>query len=170
MHDDHLSAYDLELIFLRNDVQSAPVVPVHQDGSDIVHAGHRPFRSGRRRLYVVHADEPDPRSRLIPVFDSLKSKFIGKDKYGNSWNVEITSDGKQNWVRYKYNVINEGGQNKTPRPWDPSTGLNKNPFKKGGNWNMAQTKSNAQKHEPSFYQLDRSLDILHLQSEDWNIQ
>lgn len=31
----------------------------------------------------------------------------------------------------KVNVINNGGQNKKPREWDPETGLNKNPFKKG---------------------------------------
>ena len=43
MHDDHLSAYDLELVFLRNDVQPASVVPAHQDGTSIVHAGHGPF-------------------------------------------------------------------------------------------------------------------------------
>ena len=50
MHDDRLLTYDLELIFHRNDVQTASVVPAHQDGADIVYAGHRPFRSGQRFL------------------------------------------------------------------------------------------------------------------------
>ena len=76
MHDDHLLTYDLELFFLRNDVQAASVVPSHQDGTDIIHAGHRPFRSGRRCLNVIHADEPYPRPGLIPVFDSLYSLLV----------------------------------------------------------------------------------------------
>ncbi len=56
------------------------------------------------------------------------SKYMGTDKYGNRWNVEITKEGAQNWVRYQNSMINEGGQNQTPRPWDPSTGLYHNPF------------------------------------------
>ena len=43
MHDDHLSADELELVFLRNDVQPAPVASVHQDGADLVHAGFSRF-------------------------------------------------------------------------------------------------------------------------------
>ncbi|MBQ0017872.1 MAG: hypothetical protein KBS63_01495 [Clostridiales bacterium] len=77
--------------------------------------GHLPDTQKNRELLVNLAQD--------------KTKFIGKDKYGNSWNAEETPDGKQNWVRYKNNVINEGGQNKTPREWDPDTGLNNNPFK-----------------------------------------
>ena len=93
-------------------------VHLPKDDSQLKHIfgnrpGHLPDTPGNRKMLTDLAQD--------------KSKFIGKDKYGNSWNVEITSDGKQNWVRYKHNVINEGGQNKTPRPWDPNTGLNKNP-------------------------------------------
>ena len=58
------------------------------------------------------------------------SMYLGNDKYGNSWNAEITSNGTQNWVRYRNGVINEGGRNTTPRDWDSETGLDVNPFKK----------------------------------------
>ena len=48
----------------------------------------------------------------------------------NSWNIETTDSGAQNWVRYQKGIINEGGQNKTPRNWDNETGLNNNPVKR----------------------------------------
>ena len=32
--------------------------------------------------------------------------------------------------RYQNGIINEGGQNKTPRNWDNETGLNNNPVKR----------------------------------------
>lgn len=78
-----------------------------------------------------HLPDTEKNRELLTNLAQDKSKFMGKDKYGNSWNVEVTSSGKQNWVSYKNNVINNGGQNKKPREWDPETGLNKNPFKKG---------------------------------------
>ncbi len=59
--------------------------------------------------------------------------FVGKDRYGNSWNVKLNSKGEQIWVRYQNKKINEGGKNKNPRKWDKDTGLNNNPknrFKK----------------------------------------
>ena len=55
-------------------------------------------------------------------------KFVGLDGYGNSWNAEIVDGGKQLWVRYQHGVINEGGLNSSPKPWDPVTGFNRNPF------------------------------------------
>lgn len=74
-------------------------------------------------------DTPSNRKLLIGLAND-KSKFIGTDKYGNSWNAEIKSDGKQNWVRYQNGTINEGGQNQVPRQWDDETGYNNNPFKR----------------------------------------
>lgn len=74
-------------------------------------------------------DTPENRARLTRLAQD-SSKYIGTDKYGNSWNVELSSDGKQYWVRYKNGVINEGGVNETPRIWDEKTGLNSNPFKR----------------------------------------
>lgn len=75
------------------------------------------------------SDTPSNRKLLVDLAND-KSKFIGTDKYGNSWNAEITNDGKQNWVRYQNGKINEGGQNKVPRQWDSETGYNNNPFKR----------------------------------------
>ncbi len=76
-------------------------------------------------------DTPYNRKQLVDLAND-KTKFAGKDKYGNSWNIKIKRDGSQLWVRHQGGTINEGGINKTPRKWDPDTGLNNNPFKGGG--------------------------------------
>lgn len=73
-------------------------------------------------------DTPKNRKKLIELAKD-QSKYLGKDKHGNSWHAEITGDGKQWWVRFREQTINEGGLNQYPRPWDPESGLNKNPFK-----------------------------------------
>lgn len=73
-------------------------------------------------------DTPQNRKKLIELAKD-QSKYLGKDKHGNSWHAEITGDGKQWWVRFREQTINEGGLNQYPRPWDPESGLNKNPFK-----------------------------------------
>lgn len=75
------------------------------------------------------SDTPKNRKILLDLANN-ESRFIGKDKYGNSWNVEINNEGKQNWVRYQNGVINEGGQNVTHRKWDAEPGFNNNPFKR----------------------------------------
>ena len=54
---------------------------------------------------------------------------MGKDKYGNDWHVRNNVNGTQDWVRHMNQVINEGGQNASPRKWDSKTGLNRNPWK-----------------------------------------
>lgn len=74
-------------------------------------------------------DTPENRKLLVKLANN-KNKYAGKDKYGNSWNIETTDSGAQNWVRYQNGIINEGGQNKTPRKWDNETGLNNNPVKR----------------------------------------
>ena len=81
MHDDHLLTYDLELFFLRNDFQAASVVPSHQDGTDIIHAGHRPFRSGRRCLNVIHALD-NIRDYLPKTMDELRELMAGLGSEG----------------------------------------------------------------------------------------
>lgn len=73
-------------------------------------------------------DTPENRKRLVKLAND-DSKYIGDDKYGNSWNSLIEPDGTQTWVRYRDGVINEGGSNKTPRKWDNDTGFNNNPLK-----------------------------------------
>ena len=69
-------------------------------------------------------DTPENRNTLIELANN-SSAFIGKDMYGNSWNVSVDSSGGQTWVRYQNGVINEGGRNVSPRPWNPDTGLNR---------------------------------------------
>ena len=75
------------------------------------------------------SDTPDNR-KLLTNLANDKSKFVGTDKYGNSWNAETTSDGSQNWVRYQNGTINEGGRNTIPRAWNDETGYNNNPVKR----------------------------------------
>lgn len=92
--------------------------------------------SDESRLKHILTDKPGhlidtPKNRkLLEKLANDRSKYVGKDKYGNSWNTEITDTGAQNWVRYQNGTINEGGQNQKPRKWDNETGLNNNPFKR----------------------------------------
>lgn len=72
-------------------------------------------------------DSPANRELLLNLAKD-PTKFVGLDGYGNSWNAEIVDGGKQLWVRYQHGVINEGGLNSSPKPWDPVTGFNRNPF------------------------------------------
>ena len=74
-------------------------------------------------------DTPQNRKKLLRLAQD-RSKFKGTDRYGNSWHIEETSDGKQTWVRHRDGIINEGGQNDTPRRWNSETGLNQNPVKR----------------------------------------
>lgn len=75
------------------------------------------------------SDTPENRQLLVDLSNN-ESKYVGKDKYGNSWNIETTEQGVQNWVRYQNGIINEGGQNASPRTWNDETGLNYNPVKR----------------------------------------
>ena len=77
------------------------------------------------------SDTAENRQTLVDLAND-QSKYIGTDKYGNDWNVQIETDGSQTWVRYQNGVINEGGRNTTPRSWDNATGLNNNPFRGKG--------------------------------------
>lgn len=81
---------------------------------------------GKRKGHVP--DTPGNREKLEDLANDT-SKFSGNDKYGNSWHIDTNSNGNQWWVRFRNNTINEGGMNETPKPWDPETGLNFNPFK-----------------------------------------
>lgn len=77
-----------------------------------------------------HLPDTPANRELLTNLANDSSKFQGTDKYGNSWNAEIASDGSQNWVRYRSGIINEGGKNIIPRNWDKDRGLNNNPFKR----------------------------------------
>lgn len=69
-------------------------------------------------------DTPENRKALVDLANN-SSKYVGKDSYGNSWNVEIDSSGRQTWVRYQNGVINNGGRNLSAKTWNPETGLNR---------------------------------------------
>lgn len=76
-----------------------------------------------------HLPDTPANRKMLEDLARDKTKYMGTDKYGNSWNVSLNDNGTQTWVRYQNGVINEGGLNQTPKPWDDETGLNKNPFK-----------------------------------------
>ena len=54
----------------------------------------------------------------------------GKDIHGNDWNIRDLEDGSQLWVTSKNGVIQNGGLNKPPKPWDEFTGLSQNIVKR----------------------------------------
>ena len=74
-------------------------------------------------------DTPENR-KLLEELANNRDRYKGKDKYGNDWNIRLNDDGTQDWVRSQHQVINEGGRNKEPRPWDDETGLFRNPTKR----------------------------------------
>lgn len=74
-------------------------------------------------------DTPENR-KLLEELANNRDRYRGKDKYGNDWNIRLNDDGTQDWVRSQHQVINEGGRNKEPRPWDDETGLFRNPTKR----------------------------------------
>lgn len=74
-------------------------------------------------------DTPENRQLLLDLANEMKH-YKGKDQYGNDWHIRINKDGTQDWVRSQNQVINEGGRNLNPLPWDNETGLYKNPVKR----------------------------------------
>ncbi len=52
-------------------------------------------------------DTPENR-KLLQNLANDSSKYKGKDKYGNDWNVRMNADGTQDWVRSQNLIINEG--------------------------------------------------------------
>jgi filamentous hemagglutinin len=85
------------------------------------------FRNEKGHLKNTLANQ-----KLIKDLANNDKYFKGKDRYGNSWNVKLDNKGRQLWVVYQNGKISEGGRNNEPREWDAQTGLNNNPFKKGG--------------------------------------
>ena len=59
------------------------------------------------------------------------SFFVGTDQWGNDWYVEPLKNGGQHWAQVKDGIIFEGGYNRSPKDWDPKTGL-KSPVKPSG--------------------------------------
>ena len=67
-------------------------------------------------------DTPENRKLLEDLANDM-NYYRGKDKYGNNWHVRMNEDGSQDWVRHQNMLINEGGRNNNPRPWNDETGL-----------------------------------------------
>lgn len=74
-------------------------------------------------------DTPENRRLLEELANDVKS-HAGKDIRGNDWNIRDLEDGSQLWVTSKNGVIQNGGLNKPPKPWDEFTGLSQNIVKR----------------------------------------
>lgn len=81
-------------------------IQLPQDRSQIDHI----FRKSEGHLQNTVENQ-----KILVDLANDKSKYIGTDIYGNNWNVNYNNSGEQIWVRYRNNVINEGGINKIPR-------------------------------------------------------
>lgn len=73
-------------------------------------------------------DTPDNR-KLLQELANDESAHVKKDSRGLDWNVRINDDGSQLWVSSKDGVIQNGGINNPPHPWNDETGLSRNLFK-----------------------------------------
>lgn len=73
-------------------------------------------------------DTPRNRQTLVELAND-ESHRLGTDKYGNTWYARMEPDGSQTWAVVRNGIIQEGGRNVSPHPWDSETGLNHNPRK-----------------------------------------
>lgn len=83
---------------------------------------------GNRTGHIPRA--PENMKLLADTANDAKN-YRGADDNGNIWHVKLRDDNSQVWVRSRDGIINEGGINAAPRPWDKETGLNDNPFNTG---------------------------------------
>jgi hypothetical protein len=67
-------------------------------------------------------DTPANRKLLSEVAGN-KSLSLGTDRFGNTWAAQIRTDGSQVWTQCRDGKIINGGINKTPRSYNPTTGL-----------------------------------------------
>ena len=71
-------------------------------------------------------DTPDNRSLIMELTSDPKNYFEHPDSRGNMWCEKILSDGSQLWAEVRNGKIRNGGQNSSPKKWDPETGLSRN--------------------------------------------
>lgn len=83
------------------------------------------FRKSRGHL----EDSPGNRKALLELANDMKC-HVGKDIRGNDWHVKELGDGSQLWVSVRDGIIQDGGLNRPPRPWDEMTGLSRNTFRR----------------------------------------
>lgn len=73
-------------------------------------------------------DTAENRKKLLELANN-RSAHVGKDCRGNDWHIMINEDGSQTWVVSRNGVIQNGGINNPPHPWDEMTGLSRNTFR-----------------------------------------
>lgn len=76
-------------------------------------------------------DTPGNRELLQALANDMRC-HAGRDLHGNDWHFKELEDGSQLWTSSRDGIIQEGGLNNPPRPWNERTGLNKDPF--GGDY------------------------------------
>ena len=81
------------------------------------------FRDARGQL----KDTPENR-RLLQELANDVHHHVGRDAHGNDWHFRELEDGSQLWTSSRNGIIQEGGLNNPPRPWNERTGLNNDPF------------------------------------------
>ncbi|NWD49221.1 hypothetical protein, partial [Pseudomonas gingeri] len=70
------------------------------------------------------ADNPENQRALVNLTNN-PANSLGTDRFGNQWFSQLRSDGTQLWGSVRNGVIQNGGLNKTPRDFNPATGLSK---------------------------------------------
>lgn len=71
-------------------------------------------------------DTPRNRQTLVEVANDAGC-YVGRDANGVDWYARMEPDGSQTWVKVLGGVIRNGGRNKPPRQYDPTTGFDRNP-------------------------------------------
>ena len=70
-------------------------------------------------------DTPENRKKLLDLANDM-SCYRGKDMHGIDWHIKELDDGSQLWVSIKDGIVQNGGVNNPPNPWDDQTGLCRN--------------------------------------------
>jgi len=72
-----------------------------------------------------HFQHSTPANRqLIENTANNPRNFVGSDSHGNQIFDQTQANGSQVWARVRGGVIREAGVNQSPRPFNPTTGLN----------------------------------------------
>jgi len=71
-----------------------------------------------------HMPDTPVNRNLIQSVASNPRNFLGTDAHGTQWFAKTLPNGNQVWVRVHNNTISNAGLNTTPRPFNPTRGLN----------------------------------------------
>lgn len=72
---------------------------------------------------VGHLPDTAASRELLQDVTTDRGAQLGTDRFGNTWFHRIREDGTQVWVQVRDGVIQNGGVNQTPRPFNPQSGL-----------------------------------------------